>query len=289
MRKSLLLLLAISALKSQAQDTIVTIAYEHDQPTCYFESGSSKFIKISNSPNNLWQIGSPDKTVFKNTYSDNYAIVTDTVYSYPHGNESSFEFVVRSDDATSISFWHKFNTDSLADGGTIEVSADGTNWTNIVNSNLFTFLENFYSSQSVIASNGNKSGFSGNSDWIKSTIHSGALNNIRFRFTFSSDHNSSIKDGWMIDNFEFVCMGTEVKEISVNSPVQFFPNPVSDFLSLNINNSVLFQSANIKDVLGKTIMTTNNTNIDCSSLKGGLYFVEITTDEGRYVGRFLKQ
>lgn len=292
MKKYLLILNCIlTVVKTYGQDTIYSIAYTFPQPVSSFEDrDTAKYFHIDTTqPNNLWQIGTPSKTVFNNAYSAPLALMTDTLNIYPNVNISSFEFVIYTDDATFISFWHRFNTDSLADGGVVDVSTDGgSTWTNIINATQFT-LTNFYSSSNTILSNSNKPGFTGNSGWTQSIIQGYALNFVRFRFTFTSDNSNTNKDGWMIDSFDFTCLGTGIQEVGVNSPIHIFPNPTSNFISIRSDNSIQFKSALIKDIIGKTILTTDRTTIDLSQFQSGIYFIEVTTDKEKYLARIIRQ
>ena len=273
------------------QDTIYSIAYNMPQPQSSFEDrdAANYFYIDTSQPNNLWQIGIPSKSVFNSAYSPTLAMVTDTLNTYPNGNTSSFEFVINTDDATFISFWHRFNADYLADGGVIEVSNDGgTNWTNIIYAPQFT-LTNFYSNSSTVSSNGNKPGFTGNAGWILSTIQGYALSFVRFRFTFTSDNTNTNKDGWMIDSFDFTCLGTGLQEDGMNSPIHIFPNPTTDYVFIRTDKSTQFKSALLKDIAGKTIFTSENSTIDLSQIQSGLYFIEVITDNEMYLSRIIRK
>jgi hypothetical protein len=293
MKKYILVLFCIwSIAKTYGQDTIYSIAYTFPQPVSSFEDrDTANYFYIDTTQTNiLWQIGTPSKAVFNSAYSPTLALVTDTLNTYPNGNISSFEFVIKSDDWTFISFWHRYNSDSLADGGIVEVSNDGgASWTNVINAPGYWFT-NFYTNTNTITSNSNKPGFTGNSGWVKSTIHFPvAMNYVRFKFTFTSDNTNTNKDGWIIDSFDFTCIGTGIKEINANSPIHIFPNPTSNFIFIRSDNSVQFRTAIIKDIVGKTILTTDRTNIDLSQFKSGLYFIEVTTDKEKYLARIVRQ
>lgn len=272
------------------QDTIYSYPFVTPHPVSTFEDRDTAnyFYFDTTQLNNLWQIGTPSKTVFNNAYSLPLAMVTDSINTYPDGNTSSFEFVIWTDDHTLISFWHRFNTDSLSDGGVIEFSTDGgVTWTNIIYATQF-YLINFYSILNSISSNSNQPGFTGNSDWIKSTILGNALNNVRFRFTFTSDSINTFKDGWMIDNFVFDCVAIAINEISLNAFFDVFPNPTSNIITIRSDNSINIKTVTIKDLLGKTILTTDQTTVDLSQFESGIYFIEITTDKAKYIQRVQK-
>ncbi|MBA3682652.1 MAG: T9SS type A sorting domain-containing protein [Bacteroidetes bacterium] len=292
MRIYLFIILVILACgKAFGQDTIYSIAGNFPQPVSYFEDRdvADYFYINPLQANNIWQIGKPSKTIFNSAYSPSLALMTDTLNNYPNGNISSFEFVIKTDDHTEISFWHKCNSDTLADGGVVEVSTNGgLSWTNIVSNPQFN-LVNFYQASSTISSNGNKAGFTGNFGWKYSIIKGYSLNFVRFRFTFTSNNTNTNKEGWMLDNFIFTCYLTGINETDPNSPFQIFPNPTSNLISIRSNNSVRLNTILVKDILGKTILTTNNTTIDFSAFDKGLYFVEIMMDNKKYVSRIVRQ
>lgn len=293
MRKILtILIFCILTFKTYSQDTIVSIAYTPNQPISNFEDRdtSNYFYLDTTQLNNIWQIGTPSKTIFNSAYSVPLALVTDTLNTYPNVNISSFEIVVRTDDWTYISFFNRINSDSLNDGGIVEVSNDnGASWTNIINEPGY-ILTNFYNSANTISSNSNKPGFTGNSGWVLSTIHfPGALNYVRFKFTFTSDNINTNKDGWMIDNFQFQCVGTGINEIGINSPIHIFPNPTSNFIFISADYPFQVKTTIVKDISGRIVFSTDNSTIDLSQFESGVYLIEIKTDRENYVARIIKQ
>ena len=265
---------------SYGQDTIYAIAYspsafqnfylEDRDPNGYF------FIDPLQS-NNIWQIGAPSKATFDSAYSASLALITDSVNTYPINNTSSFMFTVYTDDFTEIEFWHKINSDSLADGGVIEVSTDGGfSWTNIINLPQIT-CTNFYSSSDFISSNSNKSGFTGTSDWMHSKIQGAYLFDVTFRFTFTSDSINTNKDGWMIDNFSVKVYGTGINQSKV-SKFNIYPNPSTKLINISGLNNHDY-SCSIINHFGQKIQSqqinNSNSQIDISTLRNGTYFIEI--------------
>ncbi|MDR0206207.1 MAG: T9SS type A sorting domain-containing protein [Bacteroidales bacterium] len=69
------------------------------------------------------------------------------------------------------------------------------------------------------------------------------------------------------------------------------PNPAHD--KLTINATTPFNSVNIVNFLGQTVISQNNdtqtTTIDVSNLTQGVYFVRIVSDEGTSVQKFVKK
>ena len=292
MKKILLFsLLLLIVATSRAQDTIYSIAYTPSAIRSFDlnDRDTGNYFSINPSQaNNLWKIGTPSKSTFTSAYSVPLALVTDTLNPYPDNNTSSFSFTVFSDDLTFISFWHRINTDSLNDGGVVEFSTDGgLTWKNILNSSYT--LTNFYSSSSKIASNSNQPGFTGTSGWTQATIEGIAFKYVKFRFTFSSDNKTSVKDGWMVDDLQINCLGTGIKRLEAVSSISLFPNPTSGLISINFAQAQEIISLTVRDITGRIISTSTNKSLDLSALNYGFYFIDLITTKGRFVKQIQKK
>lgn len=106
---------------------------EFNWDTIGFEE-NYEYIKIDTSSSNIWQIGFPNKTYLDSSYSGENAIVTDISNSYASDNHSYFDLYVGDFNYSDyypwdifIEFKHKFDTDTLKDGGYITVSYDNGN------------------------------------------------------------------------------------------------------------------------------------------------------------------
>ena len=81
------------------------------------------------------------------------------------------------------------------------------------------------------------------------------------------------------NNSEIRAIGNEQ-----SSNISVWPNPVSDFIHLQVNASNSTETAEIYDVLGKkrstTILQTGNNSIDMSNLPSGNYFLRIWGTNG---------
>lgn len=146
---------------------------------------------------------------------------------------------------------------------------------------------------------------------------------IRFRFgVWPSNHNS---DGWLIDDIEFMDMrsyngeacvtsdqgdyectilpeaGTIVdsKDIVSSTPshqtadVQIFPNPARDLFTIILPN---LDEQNIRirlltmdglTVLTKTFQSNDQMNFDTANIPSGMYLVEVTTPQGKFVHKVI--
>src|SRR5204863_2124304 len=102
------------------EDTIYSIAYYQTQYRFFDlndrDTGKYFFIDTTQA-GNIWQIGTPSKTVFGSAYSTPLALITDSANAYPANNQSSFTVTIYTDDETFFSFWHRIDADSLNDGG----------------------------------------------------------------------------------------------------------------------------------------------------------------------------
>lgn len=69
-----------------------------------------------------------------------------------------------------------------------------------------------------------------------------------------------------------------------------YPNPANDNLTIEATQQAKIEITNIQGQLIKTITTSGNkTNIDVSALPGGVYVVEVKTEKGINVVKFIKE
>lgn len=59
--------------------------------------------------------------------------------------------------------------------------------------------------------------------------------------------------------------------------VSAFPNPASDFVTIKAEG---FRYVEVVDMSGRTIMTTQSTRLDVSTLRNGIYLIQVHTDKG---------
>jgi len=249
--------------------------------------------------NNIWQIGNPSKTLFNSAYTSTNAIVTDTLNTYPVGNFSSFEITIHQDTVFPwggfripyIFFWHKYDTDSLKDGGYMEVSYDGGSvWFNIEDSIIAPYDK--FPADTIL---GNEAAFTGSSNgWQFHWIYWGAWclissppDSILIRFNFKSDSINTIKEGWMLDNIEYgttICGG--VNEYNIGKIVTITPNPFSNstIIELSGGESNKAYTFTMYNVLGKKVQefqfTGSKFKVDRGNLSEGLYIYMLYSDEG---------
>ena len=96
-----------------------------------------EWFSIPTPTENIWQVGMANKSNFKETLTGKPAFITDTIKTYLKNIDNHFLLTIPAYDSSwmegILSFYHKFNTDTLTDGGFIEVSYDqGQSWKNII-------------------------------------------------------------------------------------------------------------------------------------------------------------
>lgn len=66
-----------------------------------------------------------------------------------------------------------------------------------------------------------------------------------------------------------------------------YPNPTSDIINIEVSNNQPIK-ATITSILGQTLMSSEDTTIDISSLTKGTYFITVETESGKETQRIIK-
>lgn len=286
--------------------------------TINFENPSSMVWIDDTQENNIWQIGTPQKEYFNQSFSIPYAILTDTLQSYEENIHSSFIVSVKGrswfrGSPAKLSFKHKFDTDTLTDGGYIDVSYNsGETWLRIIHdTTMFNcnwtpgfgfYPQNFYSDNDTLF-NG-EPGFSGKSDsWENASfewyycigVKDDFPDSLMIRFNFISDDIASDKEGWMIDDIKlqsFECSSVSENENLISSTI--YPNPINSNSVLEIGglNGKTY-GIEIYDLNGRKIYSrlenTTSFPLHDISFEPGIYFYQITTENKlKHSGKFVK-
>jgi hypothetical protein len=256
------------------------------------------FIDTVSYPDNIWQVGKPDKNNFNQAYSIPNAIVTDTINSYPVNDTSVFYIRYITPDElpggwtyTYLGFYYKIDTDDGADSGKIEFSIDnGVTWIDCLNDTLYPYCFLFFSEIS----------FTGTQyEWQYFEVGIAAYNcfnfilgdTIWYKFTFISDGIQTGKEGWMIDNIILHDAWENVPEYIDQGQICLFPNPATSFITINVIGGQPIEEAIIYNHLGQKALEAvpvNNT-VDVSTLRSGIYFIEVATNEWRGRAKLIKQ
>ncbi|MEA1898016.1 MAG: T9SS type A sorting domain-containing protein, partial [Bacteroidota bacterium] len=265
-------------------------------------------------PDNIWQIGESHKTILGPAGTPPNAIMTDTINPYPINNHSTFQYLITKpenmqDNCISLIrliFYYKIDTDTLKDGGYIDISFDmGTTWVNIIDDTISTrvsVLGQFYGSSDTLI--GNRKGFSGNrtNEWISSGVewqdenneHARTNDSILVRFNFVSDEIDTGKEGWIIDYIYLEVVDlcdVGIDDLFINNEILLYPNPVDGISVLVLPDDTNIYHVQIFDIRGQEILnciSNESFEIYRSDFNPGIYIYKISSSQAQtYTGKFI--
>lgn len=256
-------------------------------------------IDIDTVSQNVWQIGTPQKTIFDSAATQPYAIVTDTINFYPTNNTSRFIAKVWMNFGPwgifALQWKQKLDLDQGFDGGIIEYSTDtGNTWINVFNN---PYVYNFYGFQPSNKDTlvGGEYAFSGTDStwrdiWLcfdMSWLQQFQPNDtLLFRFTILSDSINNNKEGWIIDNMlGHITMIHTIKETEQENYLNVFPNPANNIVNIQAQKIMDFHIVEVMeliDPLGRVVDRWTNIPtkfwFDTNKYNNGLYFLKIKTN-----------
>ncbi len=269
----------------------------------------SNYIVIPDSSANIWEIGMPDKVFFDAAHISDVAIMTDTNDYYTAGCNDYFYLSIPYPQPDwwgegILSFYHKFDTDTLTDGCLIEVSYDnGNTWLNVIDdvNHINTVFLGLYGDT---LNNGDYA-FSGKSNgwqyvelywfWIamvKEDAPKMLFDTLMVKFQFTSDSVNTNKEGWMLDDIVFrgyEVIGNIYK--TENPDIRVYPVPSSnEVIFESVSNSLEGSDYILFDITGKIVKTgkISTNSISIKDLKSGLYYYKIIFNEEVFRGRIVK-
>jgi hypothetical protein len=307
------LALALCSINLLAQieiDTCVTDFYFDNEDPPY------EFIYIDslNNPQNIWQIGVPEKDNISLPYTPYVSIVTDTMLPYPTNDTSSFIVAVCHYSqygfmpTFTVSNWeldYYIDSDSLNDYGMIEISIDqGNTWWELLSAG-------WPHGDTIFTGNLGRQGtlkfdptfvpypdFENHMIDISNSFTT-PIDTMWIKFTFISDGNPEEKMGWVIESLtSSQGLYSSVEDIRANSfAVHTFPNPANNILNLQIEKEDLDDyDIRFFNTTGKLIYQTSIQNdyqkeIDVSSFPKGIYHYVVTKldDQQKGFGKLIIQ
>lgn len=288
MKKALVFIVFLFSLQVNSQEYFI---YDIN-----FEDTSQFFrinIDTSTNPNNVWQIGKPQKTIFTAAYSFPNVIVTDTINSYPPNDTSNFIITHIAQDGIEplwgmvaiISGYYKCDSDSLNDFGSIEFSPDkGVTWVDLIGDPIYYDYIFWDTEKPVLTGK--------TTEWRYFSVNFYKLGEIfdiadgdtlLYRFSFISDSLTEQRDGLMYDNLHFEDWSEAINEITRNNFIsKSFPNPSKLNLTIEFvnNRNNIFDLTIFNSKGGKVAFIDNITeskvNIDVRDFSPGLYLYKLT-------------
>lgn len=295
MKKFFTLIFCIASIGLHAQTWSAWEQITFDPGDTFYHS--LVIIDTTHYHHNIWQIGKPNKTVFRSALSLPKAIVTDTTQPYPDNDTSVFVLKAPSKAYCPIysgnsplvlfQFSYQLNIDSNA-VARLEISVDsGVHWVNVKDSLPLHY--SWYSTPvdlTVSTSGWNVLAIS------KCFYCPDSSDTVLFRFTFISDSVYSGKDGWMIDNidFHYWCEGY-VPQILNSNLINIYPNPTKGNIYIHSNQqnsehgSVIVYNMQGQEVYkAEKLLPTGYLNLP---LPGGVYTLKYFTDDEYCVKRIV--
>lgn len=96
----------------------------------------------------------------------------------------------------------------------------------------------------------------------------------------------------MMDDFKITSSNLKTDEFFSNK-FSAYPNPAKETVTISNNDSILLTDVSITDINGRTVKTIKVNNlsevqVNVSELTAGIYFMNVNTDSGKAVKRFIK-
>lgn len=310
MRISLALFIILWSTSLVRSQNYYFINFDGNDSLPWFYSYSLYKDTISN-PNNIWQIGAPQKVNFTSAKSLPNAIVTDTVNTYPVNDTSTFILEHRVDLGAfmpcffELRGWYSVDSDTLTDYGLIELSADGgASWINLLENDYVYALNNPVNVSTLPwpVLTGNSTGWKNFQIELQGLLQELDLmdnltineSDVFFRFSFISDGIQTNKDGLMFDSLYVIDVppiNLEKRNLEV---LMVYPNPSQNHFMLTHSNGLpAFFDLQLFDSSGKRIKSYENASssdkFDCSELARGRYLLLIRTADSVLQGSFMKE
>lgn len=251
-------------------------------------------IDTVNDPNNVWQIGAPQKTNFNEAYSLPNAIVTDLNKPYP-ANDTSV-FMIKHIAQGGFVAWHtailsgyyKIDADTLNDYGLIEFSPDnGETWIDLVNDTIYNQYYYWYTPKPVLTGRTYEwTHFYVNIAFLGMVFNIDWNDTLLYRFTFISDQQLEQMEGLIFDDLYFEDWYEGIGE---NTGQQFksiaYPVPSSSFVNIEFENphnqafDVLIYNTIGQTVFSKHNFIENRFRIELTDFEHGLYYYKLINRE----------
>jgi hypothetical protein len=268
---------------------------------------NSIFVKLDQSPSNLWQIGKPQKTIFNAAATFPNALVTDTINKIPTHRISSFQYHVPVSSTwgiLAIQWKQKMDLDFGKDGGLIEFSSDyGSTWQSAFNNPYVYSFYGFDLNNVDIIASGEKCFTGIDTTWkdvwlcYDLTWLSQSIDTIMIRHTIISDSTDGNNEGWMIDNLmAHMTFIHTINSMEEESYLKVSPNPTQgriDISTKKINEYHIIERMELMDINGQVLETWSfiptKFFIDIGHYPNGAYFLNIKTNKKSEVVKVVLQ
>lgn len=298
--------------------------------SCNFDGDSCGYL-VDLDTSNIWVKGFPQKSFFGDARTFPNAIMTDSINPYPKNNNDFVQLDIPIVDYmfssnAYVEFWHKFQFDSLKDGGYFNVSFDDSPYFTKeqlehydpfqVYCEYVDFCGTFYDYDNLFADSIN--GFSGTIDewsytrilfvfyWpirmsnipFKSSLVE--VDTIHLRFYILTDSIEGGEAGWIIDDFllGLANLGGSIDQSELNRQLKTYPNPVSNEVNIFIQGLVKTRiNIDVFDINGRRAKSFENiftdeggyTKLDLTDIPSGIWVIKIASENENYYSKIIKQ
>jgi hypothetical protein len=248
-------------------------------------------------PNNIWQIGHPNKTLFTSANSNPNAIVTDTVNPYPINDTSSFTIIHIAELGWSLGYpkvdiggYYSVNSDTLTDFGYIDFSPDlGNTW---YRADSASGNCSWGAIEDLPTFTGNSNGWKHFYYCLQVPFPVAYGDTILYRFTFISDSVQTNKDGLMFDDLHFEDWAEGIQEVQNDNLISISPNPTSDKLKIHINKVTDNIRVQVLNYTGQILLDENHFKeqaIDTRQFNNGIYLLKYSDTKNFAIKTFVVQ
>lgn len=86
------------------------------------------------------------------------------------------------------------------------------------------------------------------------------------------------------------CPTLDSENFELASSIRLYPNPVNDFIKIELSNSIIINKIEITDVSGKVLIEKTNDfeKIDMTQFTSGIYLIKINSIEGTMIKKVIK-
>lgn len=278
--------------------------------TISFESPWASVEAYELDSNGIWQVGIPNKNQFNTAYNGVYALITDSVNSYPINDTSSFILKQYAHSGIYTGYgldvhiwgWYYANTDTLSDYLQIDMSVDGgQNWIDIIHDSILCDTLNndywYWETSNGLQLSGNTNG------WKMFTISGlqklwfaydvDISDTVLYRFSFITDSIQTNKDGFMFDWINMVELLVPIERTaSPQIDIHTYPNPATGKIYIHIpqipnkeNLHLGLYNLEGKLLREKAIPNTNESyQMDLQDLPRATYILQLRDQEGMILG-----
>lgn len=85
------------------------------------------------------------------------------------------------------------------------------------------------------------------------------------------------------------CSTASIEDNEISKSLSVYPNPVNNHLQLKLSTALEFKKAAIYNYYGQLVLQSKRTIINVSNLSSGIYFLEIETNKGKGIKKFIKK